>query len=79
MNPAHAKLISEVDQMNAALAEAFDGLDQADSEIVRQIRDRLERHASNEENPGRLAFKVASMSISRLIVESQVREVLNAE
>ncbi len=79
MNPAHAKLISEVDQMNAALAEAFDGLDQADSEIVRQIRDRLERHASNEENPGRLAFNVASMSISRLIVESQVREVLNAE
>jgi len=79
MNPAHAKLISQLDQMNAALADAFDGLDHEESEIVRQVRDRLERHAGNEDNPGRLAFKVASMAISRLIVESQVREVLNAE
>lgn len=79
MNQTHAKLIAQLDQMNAALAEAFDGLDHEDGEIVRQIRDRLERHAGSEDCPGRLAFKVASMSITRLIVESQVREVLNAE
>lgn len=79
MKPSHAKLISQLDQMNAALAEAFDGLDHEDSEIVRQIRDRFELHASNEDCPGRMAFKIVSMSISRLIVESHVREVLNAE
>ena len=38
MKPSHAKLISQLDQMNAALAEAFDGLDHEDGERDAELK-----------------------------------------
>jgi len=81
MTPRHAQLITELDQMNAALADAFAHLDDDQLAIVRKINQNIDAARGKVESPdARLAFLAASMAISRAMTEREVaKELADAE
>lgn len=81
MTPRQAQLISQLDQMNAALAEAFAHLDDEQLAIVRKINSNIDDARGKVDSPdARLAFHAASMAISRSLTERQVaKELADAE
>jgi len=81
MTPYHAQLISQLDQMNAALADVFAHLDEEQLCIVRRINENVEAAGAKVDHPdARLAFRAASMAISRAMTEREVaKEIADAE
>lgn len=81
MTPRHAQLISQLDQMNAALAEVFAHLDGEQLAIVRKINRNIDDACGKVESPdARMAFRAASMAISRAMTEREVaKELADAE
>lgn len=74
-------IIAHLDQTNAAVAEVFASLDAPQLDVVRRVRENIDAAADGLECCRiAVAFKAASMAISRALAELEVSaEVADAE
>lgn len=73
MTPRQMTLIAHLDQTNAAVAEVFANLDAPQLAVVRRVRENIDATADGLEcRRIAVAFKAASMAISRALAELEV-------
>lgn len=81
MTPRQMTLVAHLDQTNAAVAEVFANLDAPQLAVVRRVRENIDAAAEGLEcRRMAVAFKAASMAISRALAELEVtQELADAE